>query len=100
MWGIFQNLEKKLLTISIFDYLRYYARVEHEVLNILHNGVIIVKVSKIYGLYFLEGSNVTVVYSLSTSEDFQTKKKLWNLRSRHGGFLEVVSYHFNEFRRR
>lgn len=47
----------------------------------------------------LEGSSF-VTHSSSSSEDFHDKNKLYELRSRHGRFLEVVSKHFDNFCRR
>lgn len=69
------------------------------VLKISQGEVIITKRSKICGLYMLEGSNVVIHYS-SASEDIHDNKKLWDLRSRHDGFLKVVSKYFNEFCKR
>lgn len=59
----------------MFYDLGYYTRVECGVLKISHDGVIIVKESKIYGLYILAGSYV-VVHSSLTSEDFHNKNNL------------------------
>lgn len=42
----------------MFDDLGYYTRVEQEVLKVSHDGVIIVRGSKICGLYNIKGSNV------------------------------------------
>lgn len=55
-------------------------------LKILDDEVIIVKESKICGLYILKGSNI-VFHSLLSSEDFHDKSKVWDLRSRHDDFL-------------
>lgn len=83
----------------MFDDLGYSTRVEHVVFKISHGEVIIAKWSKVWRLYILEGSNV-IVLSSSASEDFHDKNKLWDLRLRHGEFLEVILDHFNEFYRR
>lgn len=50
-------------------------------------------------LYILEVSNA-IVHSLSTSEDFHYKNKLWDLRSMHDDHLEVSLELFNEFYKR
>lgn len=49
-------------------------------------------------IYFRKLSVVT--HSSSSSEDFHDKKNLYEFRSRHGRFLEVVSKHFDNFCRR
>lgn len=84
------ELKRDLLSISMFNDIGYCTRVERGMLKILHDEVIIVKWSKTCGLYILEGSNV-VVHSLLTSEGFQGKKRLWDLRSRHDDCMKVVS---------
>ena len=61
-----------------------------------HGETIIAKGYKTRGIYILEGFNV-VVHSSLTSENFHEKNKMWYLRSRHGGFFEVVSEHFMGF---
>lgn len=38
-----------LLSMGMFDYLRYYTKVEYEVLNIFHGGMIIAK--RVYVAY-------------------------------------------------
>ena len=80
----------------MFDDLGYCTRVEHKVLKISHDGVIMDKWSKICWLYILEGFNV-FVHSSSHNEDFHDKNNLWDLRSRHGKCMKVVLEHFNEF---
>lgn len=83
----------------MFNDLSYCNRVKHVVLKISQDEVIIAKWSKICGVHILEGSNI-VVHSLSASEDFHDKNKLWDLRSRHDDCLKAVSKHFNEFCKR
>lgn len=68
------KLRRKLLSISMFDHLGYCTRVEHELLNFLHGGMIISKGCKICGLYIIKGSNI-IVHSLLCSEDFHDKNK-------------------------
>lgn len=75
------ELKRNLLCISMFDDLDYYTKVEHGVLKISPNGVIMSKRSKIFKLYILDGSNV-IGHSSLASEDFYDKNKLWYLRSR------------------
>lgn len=53
----------------MFGDLSYYTRAKHKVLNILNDGEIIAKGSKICGLYILEGYNV-FAHSSSANEDF------------------------------
>ena len=48
------ELKQNLLSISMFDDLGYCTRVEHEVLKISHDKLIIAKGSKICGQYILE----------------------------------------------
>lgn len=90
------KLKWDLLSVSMFDDLRYCTRFKHGVLKISHGEVIIAKGYKTYRLYILEGFNV-VVNSSSASEDFHEKKTLWDLRSRHCGWTKTGSKHFNEF---
>lgn len=59
----------------MFDELAYCTIVEYWMLKILLDKMIIVKGSKICDLCILEGFNV-VVYSSSSSEDFNEKNKL------------------------
>lgn len=80
----------------MFDDLEYCIRVEHRVLKISHNEVIITKWSKVCELYILEGSNF-VFHSSSYSEKIHDKNKIWYLRPRHDGCLDVVLENFNEF---
>ena len=49
------ELKQNLLSISMFDDLGYCTRVERGMFKISHDEVIIVKRSKICGLYILEG---------------------------------------------
>lgn len=39
----------------MFDDLEYFIRIEHDILKVLHNTLIILKVSKIYDMYILDG---------------------------------------------
>ena len=66
---MFQNSTDFVLSISMFDDLGYCTRAEHGVLKIPPDELIIVKGSKIYGLYILEGSNV-ISHSSLTSGGF------------------------------
>lgn len=52
------ELRNNLLSVSVLDYLGYSIRIEHEILNILHGGVIMAKWSNICELYILDGSIV------------------------------------------
>lgn len=83
------DLRRNILFIIMFDDLYYCTRVENGVLRILHGEVNIIKRSNICGLYIFKGFNVIVHLSFS-SEDFHDKKKLWDLKSRHVGCLDVV----------
>lgn len=58
----------------MFDDLNGYTRVEHGVLKISQDGLIMVKGPKICGLYILYGS--TAISYVSSNEDFHDKNKL------------------------
>ena len=90
------ELKRNLLSISMFDDLGYCTRVEHGVLKISRDELIIAKGSKICGLYILEGSNV-VIHSSLTSGGFHDKEELWDLSLRRYECLEKVSEEYNEF---
>lgn len=90
------ELERNLLSISMFDDLGCCTRVEHGMLKILHGKVIIAKVSKTCALYILKGSDV-IFHSSSASDEFHKKKNICDLRSRYDGCLEIVLEHLNEF---
>ena len=79
----------------MFDDLCYCTRVEHGVLKISHDELIIDKGSKICGLYNLEGSNV-ISHSSLTSGGFHDKYKLWALSLRLYECLEKVSEKYKE----
>lgn len=93
------KIKWNLFSINMFDDPGYYIIVEHKVFKILHVRVIIAKVSKLYGLYILEGSSV-VVYSSLNIIPFHEKNKLFDLRSRYDGCLNVVSEHLMSFANR
>ncbi|CAK8533702.1 unnamed protein product [Lathyrus sativus] len=80
----------------MFDDLGYCTRVQHGVLKILHDELIIAKGSKICGLYILEGSNVIINSSL-TSGGFHDKEELWDLSLRCYECVEKVLEEYNEF---
>lgn len=59
----------------MFSDLGFCTRVEHGMLKILQERLIIVKWSKIHGLYILHGSNF-IGYASATSEYFHDFYKL------------------------
>lgn len=52
------KLDQSLLSISMFDDLGYYTRIECRVLQISHDDLIMAKGSKVCGLYILDGFNI------------------------------------------
>lgn len=86
----------------MFGGLGYCTRFEHLVLKVLHDGLIMVKESKICRLYILYGS-IAIVHASLAKNYFHDNSKLWDLRSIHVNEKRIdkgpkVSLeHFNDF---
>lgn len=72
------QLEKKSVSISMFNVIVYSTRVEYGVFMISDDGMNVAKVYKICSLYILEDFTF-VVQSSSSSEYFYSKTKLGDL---------------------
>lgn len=47
------ELKRMFLSLSVFDYLVYCTKIEHDLFKMSHGALIIVKASKMYGLYYV-----------------------------------------------
>lgn len=68
--------------IRMFDDLGKCTKFEYRVFKSLHGRFIMAKLSKMCGLYILDGS-IIIVHASLASKEFHDKNKLQDLRSRH-----------------
>lgn len=73
------ELKKNLLSISMFDVLGYFTKIKHGMLKISSGSLILVKGTKMNGLYILDCSIVIALASMA-SQTPHDKIKLWHLR--------------------
>ena len=76
------ELKKNLLSISMFDVLGYFTKIKHGMLKISSGSLILVKGTKMNGLYILDCSIVIALASMA-SQTPHDKIKLWHLRLGH-----------------
>jgi len=85
------ELKRNLIPISMFDASGYIAQIEHGMMKIFNNSVMIAKGIKMNGLYILDGSTV-IAQTTVASQNEHDKTSLWHMRLGHvseKGLLEL-----------
>jgi hypothetical protein len=77
--NVFKNLSNLFLSISMFDSLDRYIKIEHGLLRISYSTLVVAKGNMVFSLYILNGSTIMVHISLAI-DDSRCKIKLWHLR--------------------
>ena len=77
---MFQKLKKKLISLGTLDSNGCIYKARGGVLRISKSALIMMKRKKINGLYTLQGSTVTGVIEVSTSESIIETTRLWYTR--------------------
>ena len=73
------KLKRNLISINMFDTLAYTTQIEHGMMKIFKDSVMIAKGIKMNGLYILDGSTI-IAQVVVASQNQHDKTNLWHMR--------------------